>query len=269
MPGDLPLVPRDEIAAWMSHDREWPAGSTPPEIKAWRQRHWQRIAEAASLDPGAWWSGATEAVKASSDEVLLSRLDWLPFTAVLVAGGEPLQRRAAEGARADPRVAAVVFWALEDQPTLPGQPWGQEAAVASLLGLDVVVATQIRLLTAVRSAPLGDRSVWHSIDFWPNLLGGRLGRIAPELGWDYVRRLIAAAPDDLLTLIGANDLEGFCWNAAAAYIERIEQEAARDPRFRAALGSVWPGGDTVPAETYARLRRAAGTDRHQATDSAR
>ena len=65
-------------------------------------------------------------------------------------------------------------------------------------------------------------------------------------------------PETELDYVGAGELEDFCWEVAPAFIERIEAEAVRNPRFRLALASVWPGAGTIPPEMYSRIRAAAG-----------
>ncbi len=122
------------------------------------------------------------------------------------------------------------------------------------VGIEAAVMAAKRL--AERVAVGGD---YESPDFWAFRLGAELGRGDPELGWEFLCRLTEAVHGEApLSLIGASQLEDFCWVAAPAFIDRIEERARTHPRFRRALGEVWPGRGTIPAETYARILRAAG-----------
>ena len=123
-----------------------------------------------------------------------------------------------------------------------------------VVGVEAAVVAAKRLTERVAAG--GDHE---SPDFWTFLLGAELGRGDPELGWEFLCRMTeAVSGEKALSLIGASQLEDFCWVAATAFIDRIEERARTHPQFRTALGSVWPGRGTIPAETYARIRRAAG-----------
>jgi hypothetical protein len=187
------------------------------------------------------------------------RLADIPFRALLSVGGETYRRRAVAAARGQPSVAALVFETLKDDLAIPGKLYSGDAAAVALLGVDTAVAAWVRLSTGLEKSGW-DKSGWDTVDFWAFMLGGHLGRAAPALGWDFVRALVVAVPDTLLDHVGASELEDFCREAAAAYIHRIEAESARDPRFRQALRSVWPGGEAIPPAIYSRIRQAAAAD---------
>ena len=61
----------------------------------------------------------------------------------------------------------------------------------------------------------------------------------PAVAWRLLRRIIEAAPEDLLGDLGAGDLETFFRNHGDAYRDQIEQAARRDRNIAAALRSVW------------------------------
>ena len=131
------------------------------------------------------------------------------------------------------------------------------------VGVEAAVAAAKRL--AERVAVGGD---YESPDFWAFLLGAEFGRGDPELGWDFLCRVTEAVSDErALSLIGASQLKDFCWVAGPAFIDRIEERARTHPRFRAALSEVWPGRGTIPAEIYARIRRASGRGETQPDDA--
>ena len=62
----------------------------------------------------------------------------------------------------------------------------------------------------------------------------------PEAGWALILELIAAASDDrLLANVAAGPLEDLLVRAPEQFIERVELEARRDPKFRRCLTGVW------------------------------
>jgi hypothetical protein len=193
------------------------------------------------------------------DDAGVRRLADIPFRTLLSVGGETYQRRAVDAARNHPTLAALVFEALEGELQTPGNLYSGAAAAVALLGVETAVAAWVRLYTG-REESGWDKSGWDTVDFWAFMLGGHLGRSAPALGWAFVCGLIAAVPDTLLEHVGASELEDFCWEAAATYIDRIEAESARDPRFRRALRHVWPGGETISPAIYRRIRQAAAAE---------
>jgi tetratricopeptide (TPR) repeat protein len=62
--------------------------------------------------------------------------------------------------------------------------------------------------------------------------------------WDLILELIAEAPenDQVLQFIAAGPLESFLGRFDATVINRVETEAARDPKFRRVLSGVWKHG---------------------------
>ena len=90
-------------------------------------------------------------------------------------------------------------------------------------------------------------ALWHHDDFLKREEPRRDGLIA----------LAERAPEDAnLGQLGAGPLEDFIW-ADDETIAWIEEQAARIPRFKTALASVWLAQDT-PDWVWERLDRAAG-----------
>lgn len=54
----------------------------------------------------------------------------------------------------------------------------------------------------------------------------------PPRAWPLLLKLVDAVPDDLLCFVGAGPMESFVYHHGDAFIDRIEAQAARDPRFR-------------------------------------
>jgi hypothetical protein len=78
----------------------------------------------------------------------------------------------------------------------------------------------------------------------------------PEAAWALILEGIRRAPSEqVLGLIGAGALENFLGHHGEAFISRVEQAAA-DPRFRAALTHVWRW--KMPESIWRRVERARG-----------
>jgi hypothetical protein len=62
----------------------------------------------------------------------------------------------------------------------------------------------------------------------------------PEAGWTLTLELIVAAPDDkVLANVAAGPLEDLLKRDPDRFIERVELQARRDPKFRRCLTGVW------------------------------
>jgi uncharacterized protein DUF6869 len=75
----------------------------------------------------------------------------------------------------------------------------------------------------------------------------------PEAAWEILLELLDRAPtDDARDRLAAGPLEDFVRDHGAAFLDRIDEQAAKDPRFREALTQmwVWP---SVPATVRDRL----------------
>jgi hypothetical protein len=69
---------------------------------------------------------------------------------------------------------------------------------------------------------------------------------------------VRTAPDELLEYIGAGPVEDLVNRHGAALIEKIEDEAKRDPRFREALASIWLVADDINHDVLSRLQAVTG-----------
>ena len=61
----------------------------------------------------------------------------------------------------------------------------------------------------------------------------------PSKAWLLVTAILRAVPDDKLGVYAAGPLESLVKRWGAALVDEIESEAARDERFRWALGVIW------------------------------
>jgi hypothetical protein len=94
-------------------------------------------------------------------------------------------------------------------------------------------------------------------DFWA---WDRVGQIVrgqdPEAAFELVRQLVRAVPEDRLGYVGAGPLEDFVKQHGSALADWIVGEAGRDPRFRAALASIWLIAEDLPPGVIQRLQTA-------------
>jgi hypothetical protein len=67
-----------------------------------------------------------------------------------------------------------------------------------------------------------------------------LVRDEPERAWQIIRRLCEKSPDEQFeSILAAGPVEDLLSQHGPAFIERVEQEAAANPRFNHLLGGVW------------------------------
>src|SRR5438874_2466937 len=79
----------------------------------------------------------------------------------------------------------------------------------------------------------------------------------PDAWWRILQELIAEAPDDrVLGSVAAGELEEFVLAHAADFIDRIEDEARANPRFKSALSYLYLW--RLSPESFARIEAAAG-----------
>jgi hypothetical protein len=84
---------------------------------------------------------------------------------------------------------------------------------------------------------------WGSSDnHWSFDVMWTLVRDAPEIAWPILLEIADTADDAQLGLFGAGILEDFIAEHGRQFIDRIEERAASDPRFRLALQNVWRQG---------------------------
>jgi len=77
---------------------------------------------------------------------------------------------------------------------------------------------------------------------------------SPEDAWQVTLEMIRLCPDDrFFHFIAAGPLEDFLGHHGLAFIARVEEEAARNPAFRRALGGVWK--NRIDDEVWERVRR--------------
>jgi hypothetical protein len=75
----------------------------------------------------------------------------------------------------------------------------------------------------------------------------------PEAAWGSLLALLDALDDQLLHYAGAGPLESIVIRHAARFIDRIEERAHNDERFRHALACIWLQEGDMPAEIQRRL----------------
>jgi len=243
---------RRTLGAWLDGTNDPPTGLVDD---GWRQARWDELCDAIGKDPQTWLDVSLTVIEETPWKDLGMIGVW-PFRALLAVGGDSIEGQVLEIARVDPKVAGIYVMAMEDVIGDHGHVWSGLTAVVRRLGSDVAVAATARIAEAAQTSAEG-RDFWDSPDEWAFGLGGRLAANDPELAWTFILGVIEAVPETVLGYVGASEVEDFCWEVAPAFIERIEAEAARSPRFRIALGSVWPGGETIPPDTYGRIRTAA------------
>ena len=76
--------------------------------------------------------------------------------------------------------------------------------------------------------------------------------------WTLILQLLADVPEDTVTFVGAGPLETFVKASATEFIDQIEREHKRNPRFQAALFEIWLRRGELPPETEGRLLRLLG-----------
>jgi|GEM_PF-3522241 len=97
-----------------------------------------------------------------------------------------------------------------------------------------------------------DPDAW-AADGWPVVLFGDA-----ERAWRVLLLLVERAPDDVpLSLVGAGPMEDFFNEHAPAFVDRIEERARRDPRFREAMAGAWLSRGALPADIEERVVRAS------------
>jgi hypothetical protein len=87
-----------------------------------------------------------------------------------------------------------------------------------------------------------------------------LARISaePDDAWNLVLALVTMADDESLGYIGAGPLEKLVRRFGSDLVDRVEDRAREDPRFRFCLGSVWLSEGELPPAVQDRVVRASG-----------
>ena len=91
--------------------------------------------------------------------------------------------------------------------------------------------------------------------FWACEAVDDMVRKEPENAWSMILRLIKLSPDDyVLANVAAGPLEELLGLEAYAFIDRVEQLARQDAKFRRCLSGVW-GWSSIPEDVQVRMRR--------------
>ena len=187
-------------------------------------------------DPDAWWRILQDLIAQAPDPQYLQRLAYAPLRMTLECGGERLLHEAVSIARTSPRMASAI----------KGWPSRPTSDLYPLFGRDLVVDALIRHY----SHPTG-------FDFWAWEVVRNLVTDDPSEAWLLILALLHTAPDDgVLGSVAAGELEEFVLAHAADFIDRIEEEAHADSRFKSALSYlyVWK----LSSDLFDRIEAAAG-----------
>ncbi len=187
-------------------------------------------------DPDAWWRILQDLIAQAPDPQYLQRLAYAPLRMTLECGGERLLHEAVSIARTSPRMASAI----------KGWPSRPTSDLYPLFGRDLVVDALIRHY----SHPTG-------FDFWAWEVVRNLVTDDPSEAWLLILALLHTAPDDgVLGSVAAGELEEFVLAHAADFIDRIEEEAHADSRFKSALSYlyVWK----LSPDLFDRIEAAAG-----------
>jgi len=85
-----------------------------------------------------------------------------------------------------------------------------------------------------------------------------LSSAEPEDAWNVVLALVTMADDESLGYIGAGPLENLVHQFGTELVDRIEDRARQDPRFRFCLGAVWLSEGDLPPAVQERVVHASG-----------
>jgi hypothetical protein len=88
----------------------------------------------------------------------------------------------------------------------------------------------------------------------------RLARDQPEAGWAAILAILAAIDAEptsrLFQVLAAGPLEDLLSHHGDALIQRVEEQAKRDPKFRSLLGGVWQ--NEMSQSTWSRVQAIRG-----------
>jgi hypothetical protein len=91
--------------------------------------------------------------------------------------------------------------------------------------------------------------------FWAYEALDVMVREKPEEAWSIITKLVELSPDDrILANVAAGPLEDLLNLQPYAFIERIEERARSDAKFRRCVSGVW-GWSSIPNDVQTRLRR--------------
>jgi hypothetical protein len=209
---------------------------------------WDQLCQEIGDDADQWLDVIEAMIIESNDYDAVMSIAGAPLPAVLNVGGAQLQRRAIDWAESDGKRVAAMFRALSLGLIPSGQEDGESLA-AHALGLNIVADAYARQVMQPTK-----RFSW---DLWTVDIAIQMTESDAQFVWDLIQLVVAKVPSERLGAVGAGLLEDFCWKAGERYIDRIEALAADDVNFKAALGSVWPGGSSIRPAIYGRIRGAA------------
>ncbi len=94
-------------------------------------------------------------------------------------------------------------------------------------------------------------------NFWAFAALSVLCEENPERCWDLIEEIRNLDGSDImLANLAAGPLEELLVRHGAAMIERVEQRAREDARYRRLLGAMWQ--NDIPVELWQRVKRVAG-----------
>jgi uncharacterized protein DUF6869 len=79
-----------------------------------------------------------------------------------------------------------------------------------------------------------------------------------DTAWALVKEILRQAPDEQLAAASVGTLEPLLQRRGGELVDRVEQEAQMDERFRWALACIWLCEGDMPADALARIVRASG-----------
>jgi hypothetical protein len=97
-------------------------------------------------------------------------------------------------------------------------------------------------------------------NFWAYERLDDLCRDDPEAAWSVIEKILRRDSSDLiLSNLGAGPLEDLLVAHGARFIDRIEERAAKDEKFRKLLGMVWR--NEIPEDVWQRIKAVAAPSR--------
>lgn len=199
--------------------REWASGEHFPVDDVDEQQ----LTAAMAAEPEHWWTVLREMIEQSPNVGYGENLSWV-LAPLIGVRGRAWRATVVEETRGSPKAIAVVadaFWTLQFHD---GELRVDPLEAYDLLGRELVVTTWLRHLSEASS---------YDWDFWPYNLVTELIDRRPDEAWTTITAMIEQAPLEHAELLGAGFLEDLLGGALGdAWIERVEELAARSERFR-------------------------------------
>jgi hypothetical protein len=215
-------------------------GLSPQEKQELNIATGERIHAAIHANPHAWWAALREVIPtlAPPEADMFSGL-----LRTIIECAPETEADARLLAEESALVLSVLFYAYQEGA------WSPDAEARAL--------ARVPRRAAVEAFVRMNGPKPNGADVWTVGLIRDITDVDPEFAWEFLLQTVASTPDDDLIRLGAGHLEHFCKKAAPSFIDRIEEAAAHDAKFRTALGAVWPAGSRIPEPIYARIRSAA------------